>query len=137
MAAIDSDEGGARDLRAPIELSAAQRELELCGNVTPEEAHDILVRFCNSHFRNARPETERARISIPANPRRDDDLRLGAFITRAERAFALVAKLRGLRALYRPPAVEDLIALAEVDSEIRKLGIDAPRFEPPAEGPYR
>ncbi|MBK8260211.1 MAG: hypothetical protein IPK80_02605 [Nannocystis sp.] len=50
-----------------------------------EEAREALQRFIDSHFNNP---SEHARASIPADPRRDDDIRLGAFITRAERAFA-------------------------------------------------
>lgn len=37
----------------------------------------MLSRFNSSHWKNA---TERARYSIPADPRRDDDIRLGAYI---------------------------------------------------------
>jgi hypothetical protein len=46
------------------------------GHVSVEEAREILSRFVHSHFR----EGERARISIPADPRRDDDIRLAVFI---------------------------------------------------------
>lgn len=55
------------------------------GLVTHDEAKQILVRFCNSHFRNQHEGHERARVSIPADPRRDDDIRLSAYIARAER----------------------------------------------------
>jgi hypothetical protein len=144
--AIDSDEASTRDIPEPVALGSEaipvtddqrmmaylKRELELCGPVSSNEAHESLVRFCNSHFRNS--SKDHARITIPADPRRDDDLRLGAFIARAELAFRLVAKLRGLKALHRPSAVSDLIDLAEADEEIRKLGIDAPRFEPGKDG---
>lgn len=57
----------------------------LAGDVSVEEAREALQRFVDSHFDNP---GEHARISIPANPRRDDDIRLSAFITRAEKAFA-------------------------------------------------
>lgn len=45
--------------------------------ISHEEAGQMLARFCASHFDNS---TEHARVSIPANPSRDDDLRLHAYI---------------------------------------------------------
>jgi hypothetical protein len=48
------------------------------GPVTAEEALEIAHRFVNGHFRNAGKEGPR--ISIPADPMRDDDIRLVAFI---------------------------------------------------------
>lgn len=48
--------------------------------ITHEEAEEILVRFNASHWRSKRPDSEVARYSIPANPSRDDDLRLHAYI---------------------------------------------------------
>ncbi len=51
-----------------------------CGVVTAKEAMEILSRFCASHFR----DDIVARISIPPNPDRDDDLRLRAFIQRVD-----------------------------------------------------
>ena len=60
----------------------------LAGEVSVEEAREALGRFVRSHFRHHDYEgKERARFSIPADPRRDDDIRLGAFISRAEVAF--------------------------------------------------
>jgi DNA repair exonuclease SbcCD ATPase subunit len=50
--------------------------------VTDEEARQILIRFNASHFNNL---GEHARYSIPADPRRDDDLRLAAYIDQTER----------------------------------------------------
>lgn len=65
------------------------------GEVSVEEARAILLRFCASHFdAHRQSDREKARMSIPANPLRDDDIRLGAFISRAEKAFAEVARLR-------------------------------------------
>lgn len=63
----------------------------LAGEVSVEEAREALQRFVNSHFDNP---GEKARASIPADPRRDDDIRLGAFIARAEKAFAELKRLR-------------------------------------------
>ena len=53
------------------------------GTVAHDEARGILLRFNASHWRNHGKEV--ARYSIPANPDRDDDIRLGAYIARAER----------------------------------------------------
>lgn len=47
------------------------------GPVSAEEALEIAHRFVNGHFHNGK---EGPRISIPADPMRDDDLRLVAFI---------------------------------------------------------
>ena len=64
--------------------------------VTAEEAHASLTRLVNSHFKNP---GEHARMTIPADPRRDDDLLLSQFIDetdalreRALRAEAAIAK---------------------------------------------
>lgn len=79
---------------ARAKLSAADSDLldedtARAGVVSVPEAWDILDRFNASHWypRGTRaPEgVERARYSIPANPKRDDDIRLGAFIMRAHR----------------------------------------------------
>lgn len=47
-----------------------------------DEAEAILHRFCNSHFGSG----ERARVSVPADPLRDDDVRLLAYIAQQRRA---------------------------------------------------
>ncbi len=59
---------------------------EAAGPITPAEAREIADRFNASHWHGiGRPaEGERARYSIPANPKRDDDIRLHAFITQTE-----------------------------------------------------
>ena len=49
--------------------------------ISHTEAFEILSRMCNSHFNNP---GEHMRASIPANPRRDDDLRLHAYIKQQE-----------------------------------------------------
>lgn len=64
------------------------------GEVTPEEAREILGRFNASHFDNA---TEHARYSIPCDPKRDDDVRLGAFIEQAATARARLAEVEAER----------------------------------------
>lgn len=72
-----------------------REDYALAGDVSVEEAREALGRFVRSHFRSHDyGGKERARISIPANPQRDDDIRLGAFITRAEKAFAALDEAR-------------------------------------------
>ena len=51
--------------------------------VTPAEAREILARFIDGHFSNAGKEGPR--ISIPADPLRDDDIRLSRFVVEAGR----------------------------------------------------
>lgn len=63
--------------------------------VTDSEAREILSRFNASHWNNP---GERARYSIPANPRRDDDIRLGAYIEQTKRMRARLAQLEAFRA---------------------------------------
>lgn len=78
-----------------VTATASDREEHAAGEVSVEEAREMLCRFVRSHFRNHDYEgRERARFSIPANPLCDDDIRLGAFISRAEKAFAKVDQLR-------------------------------------------
>lgn len=60
--------------------------------VTHAEAREILGRFNNSHFRSCKTG-ETARYSIPANPARDDDLRLLQYIKQCEAAADLLAAL--------------------------------------------
>lgn len=47
------------------------------GLITHEEARAIAKRFIDGHFNN---EGEHPRMSIPADPNRDDDIRLCAYI---------------------------------------------------------
>lgn len=56
-------------------------DAEATGEVTVQEARAIAQRFINGHFNNA--GKEHPRVSIPADPKRDDDIRLMAFITQA------------------------------------------------------
>lgn len=64
------------------------------GKVTVEEARVHLSRFNSSHFHRHAPGPHgRAVYSIPANPWRDSDIRLGAFITRAAHAFDAIARV--------------------------------------------
>ena len=76
-----------------VEAKNDREDHVAAGDVSVEEARDILCRFVRSHFHNHDygPGREKARFTIPANPLRDDDFRLGAFISRAEKAFAALA----------------------------------------------
>ena len=67
---------------------------ERCGPVEPAEAFAILSRFCHSHFDGRKGDTgrEKARISIPADPTRDDDLRMHAFIAQSADLTAKLTK---------------------------------------------
>lgn len=58
------------------------KETEVHDLITHAEAREILLRFNASHFSDA--QRERARYSVPADPRRDDDLRLAAYIEQNE-----------------------------------------------------
>jgi hypothetical protein len=48
--------------------------------ISHDEAHEILSRFNASHWNN---DKEHARYSIPADPRRDDDLRMADYISQS------------------------------------------------------
>lgn len=48
--------------------------------ISHDEAREAMQRLVNSHFNNDREKHEHARMSIPANPDRDDDLLLAAYI---------------------------------------------------------
>lgn len=65
------------------ELANDREDHERAGVVMHDEARAILRRFNASHWRN--DGKERARYSIPADPLRDDDIRLGAYISRSAR----------------------------------------------------
>lgn len=81
------------------------------GHVTHDEAQEILGRFNDSHFQN--PGKERARYSIPADPRRDDDIRLGVYISRMERLDAAArAVVRRAREIWGNHLPSDFAALA-------------------------
>lgn len=58
---------------------------------TVSGAREILRRFCASYFR--RHDQEHARASISADPRRDDDIRMGAFIDRAAEMQLLLERI--------------------------------------------
>jgi len=60
-------------------------ESKLTGPVSPEEAAKIVERFIDGHFSNQGKEGPR--ITIPADPQRDDDIRLTAFVEQAKAAF--------------------------------------------------
>lgn len=67
---------------------ATEVERVRTGPVSAEEALEIAQRFVNGHFHNGK---EGPRISIPADPMRDDDLRLVAFI---EQSAAEIERLK-------------------------------------------
>lgn len=71
-----------------VEIDPTEVERVRTGLVTAEEALEIAHRFVNGHFRNGK---EGPRISIPADPMRDDDLRLVAFI---EQSAAEIERLK-------------------------------------------
>jgi hypothetical protein len=52
--------------------------------ISHREAHEIMDRFNCSHFRGHRDLGECARYSIPADPERDDDLLMAAYISQQE-----------------------------------------------------
>jgi hypothetical protein len=57
---------------------------------TPDEARAILSRFNASHF--DLKDREHARYRIPADPKHDDDIRMGAFIKHHEATLAALDK---------------------------------------------
>lgn len=59
-----------------------QEMMQNVGEITHKEAREILTRFVNSHFNN---KGEHARVSIPVNPNRDDDVRMEVYIAQQER----------------------------------------------------
>ncbi len=63
-----------------------EAELEKTGVVSCAEAREIAKRYNASHFSNHRDMGERARYTIPVDFRRDDDVRLSAFISQVEKA---------------------------------------------------
>lgn len=138
--AIDSDEGGERELAEPIQLSGTRvpitkdpealrayldSEYVLCGNVSVEEAIEISDRYHASHYREHLPDRERARYTIPANPRRDDDIRLTAFIARADRAFALVKRMRVFIHKDAGVQISDPAEFEAIDGEIATLDLES------------
>lgn len=71
-------------------MMSERDEHKEAGLITHHEAKQILSRFNASHWHKSRPTGgEVARYSIPADPRRDDDIRLGAYIARQERVEVL------------------------------------------------
>lgn len=60
--------------------------LDKTGPVTHEEAKQIASRYNASHwYPNGKPGEQRARYTIPADPMRDDDIRLSAYIEQNKR----------------------------------------------------
>lgn len=73
-----SESAAAKACGLPIERAEAKSLSDRCGPVSHDEAREILNRFVSSHFRKT--DEEHARFSIPADFRRDDDLRMIAYI---------------------------------------------------------
>lgn len=69
---------------------ATEDQTETAERITHTEAYEIAKRYNRSHWRSA---GERARYSIPADPRRDDDLRLYAYIKQNEARDAALARV--------------------------------------------
>lgn len=63
-------------------------------SISHEAARAIAHRFINGHFNNAGPHPI---VSIPADPERDDDLRLLAYIDQCE---AYISQLRSMVDLF-------------------------------------
>lgn len=64
---------------------------ERTGSISHDEARQISTRFVNGHFDNP---GEHPRMTIPCDPRRDDDIRLDAYIDQnAERDAAQAARI--------------------------------------------
>ena len=70
------------------------------------EADEAATRLINSHFKN---DAERARVSIPANPERDDDLIIRSYIRQQARLSASPA-----------PAAGGLEAVREIEAIFRR-----------------
>lgn len=72
-------------------------DMRRAGVVSHEEASAIARRYNTSHWHprgsRAPDGLERARYSIPADPRRDDDIRIDAYIARAARVERAAKKL--------------------------------------------
>jgi hypothetical protein len=83
------------------------------GFVSCAEARDILTRFNASHWRGKGGVGETARYTIPADPKRDDDIRMGAFIDRAERMERDIELLARIRA---HPAMDSIGIVSDIDS---------------------
>lgn len=65
---------------------------EECGPVSHDEADKIAQRFVDGAFRNHGKEGPH--FEIPANPKRDDDLRLSAYIEQQRQRDSEIAALR-------------------------------------------
>lgn len=80
-------------------------DAEVAGPVPAAEAREIADRYIALHMSTlpggASP-SELPTVSIPANPRRDADIRLHAFITQAETAREELARVYALLERYCP-----------------------------------
>lgn len=107
-----------------------EEDSERAGPVSVAEARDAVARFNDSHFNNP---GEHARYTIPADPKRDDDIRLNAYITQSEQRIAtLEAALRPfVEAGDRRTASGDCVVhfqMADLNAARSALGL--PRWQP-------
>lgn len=104
--------------------------MDRAGVVSCDDAEGIADRFIASHFNNH--GKDRARISIPADPQRDDDIRLLAFIAqvRAERKvgdarmrLAVIAERDGCMAILKSaePNTKAEAVIDRIDARINEL----------------
>lgn len=110
-----------RDTTLAVGLGTIERWSSKAGPVSPEDAGESLSRVLNSAFN--RNDGERMRASVPADFKRDDDLRLCVFIEQARQQAELLAKLERLLATgwrIDPPEPGDclwsLVPLLKVDA---------------------
>ena len=98
-----------------------EEELERCGEITHDEAHELALSYIDHAFGNdKRPgyyeerPGRRVTHSIPANPRRDTDLRLCSYIRQQKLRGELVAsQLRDAEKCAESVAAErDMLAEA-------------------------
>lgn len=80
-------------------------DIDNTGPITHAEARQMLTRFNASHWNNGQ---EKARYTIPADPRRDDDIRMHAYVDQME---ALATDHAAL--LDRAEAAENRVNLLE------------------------
>lgn len=85
--------------------------------LTPEEAREILIRYNTSHFDNP---GEKARYSIPADPNRDDDLRLNRFIVQYEALRRQLAEARASAEAEHARMCMEKTARDEADAEVER-----------------
>lgn len=89
----------------PTRDEAVRSLWETQREISHQEADESAIRLINSHFKN---DAERARVSIPANPDRDDDLIIRSYIRQQMRLASAPAPASG-----RVDAVAEAIGTSE------------------------